>query len=201
MERLVPHPGCPLDTSLDYCGLDLECPDDSWSKSHDSTKNTYACSRLYDDEKSCVDAIKNDLATPDAQNLQYTWCGVQINADNTKQEVHRGMYKCSCLANEVETLSLDFLKTSIQNGLIHYASIYPGKTGSSRMRRAIEYTCPSPTECKLGFDQPLTESTDSSKLSGGAIAGIVLGAAAFVILVVLFIRRGTNQGATREPFI
>ena len=69
------------------------------------------------------------------------------------------------------------------------------------MRRAIEYTCSGTAACKLGFDQTLKESTDSSKLSGGAIAGIVLGAAAFVILVVLFIRRGTNQGATREPFI
>lgn len=195
---LVPHPGCPL---FSKCGKEsITCPDTSWDSGYNSeTSMNFCLKEGYTDETTCVDSIKSDLAEPNDDDFQYTWCGVA--EEGGSKVVYRGLYKCECEATDVETLSLEFLRTSIQQGLIHYASIYPGKPASNRMRRSVDYTCPSgQTNCKLTFDQELKEST-TSKLSGGAIAGIVLGAAAFLIIVVLLVRRGKKQGLEGETFL
>ena len=61
---LVPHPGCPMHST---CGKHIEeCPH-GW---HDSAEGidgvlTHVCVGSYADEKSCVDSIKNELATLD----------------------------------------------------------------------------------------------------------------------------------------
>ncbi|MGB0549798.1 MAG: hypothetical protein ACPGR8_11775 [Limisphaerales bacterium] len=107
---------------------------------------------------------------------QYQYCGV---ADGI---VFRGVQFCECAAGDVETLSVDFLRESYENGLLHYGSVYPGKQRSRRAAATVY--CSGTEQCKLAFDQRLDAQASDDGLSTGAIVGIAVAAAAVIIAVV-----------------
>lgn len=202
---MVPHPGC----AKASCGA-VAHKGEPTSECPKLTISTFAVggTRVAAGQATehCSYEIENDKQTvannllcrsylaglPREHPYLYGFCSV----DPTDGTVRLGIQRCSdtCTAATVTTIPVKELQSYAELGLTYYASVYPGQenckggacTDTIRHRRSDTLlTCDEgKANCYLQFAQDLRPGgSKSNGLSGGAIAGIAVGATAAVAAV------------------